>query len=71
MPIQQAPPDVWRWTGRTMTVVVRSTTQDPVALAAVVRATVRRSIGAIPVHNVSTMQQRLSAALAADQFNVG
>ena len=70
LPIQQAPPDVWRWTGRTMTVVVRSTTQDPVALAAVVRATVQEIDPAIPVHNVSTMQQRLSAALAADQFNV-
>ena len=53
-----------------MTVVVRSTTQDPVALAAVVRATVKEIDPAIPVHNVSTMQQRLSAALAADQFNV-
>ena len=70
LPIQQVPADVWRWTGRTMTVVVRSRTQDAAALAAVVRATVKEIDPAVPVHNVSTMQQRLSAALAVDRFNV-
>jgi putative ABC transport system permease protein len=70
LPIQQAPADVWRWTGRTMTVVVRSRTQDPAALAAVVRATVKEIDPAVPVHSVATMAQRLGSALAADRFNV-
>jgi predicted permease len=70
LPIQQAPPDVWRWIGRTMTVVVRSRAQDPAALAALVRAVVKEADPAVPVHSVATMQQRLSSALAADQFNL-
>jgi ABC-type antimicrobial peptide transport system permease subunit len=53
-----------------MTVVVRSRTPDPAALAAVVRATVNEIDPSVPVHHVSTMQQRLSAALAVDRFNV-
>jgi putative ABC transport system permease protein len=70
LPIQQAPPDVWRWTGRTMTVLVRSRTQDPAALSAVVRATVKEIDPAVPVHSVATMGDRLSSVLAADRFNV-
>ena len=53
-----------------MTVVVRSKTQDAAALAPIVRATVKEIDPAVPVHNVASMQQRLSAALAVDQFNV-
>ena len=70
LPVQQAPRDAWRWTGRTMTVVVRSKTQDAAALAPIVRATVKEIDPAVPVHNVASMQQRLNAALAVDQFNV-
>jgi len=69
LPSQQAPADTWNWLQRTVTLVVRGTTEDAATLADVVRAAVRDIDPSVPVHSVATMQERLGTALAENRFN--
>ncbi len=69
VPIQQAPPDAWRWLQRTITVVVRGTTGDPAALAGLLRDAVGEMDRTVPVHSIATMDERLRTSLAEDRFN--
>lgn len=69
LPIQQAPADAWLWIQRTMTVVVRSTQGDAASSATTIRDAVRSLDPSLPVHSIATVQQRITAVLAREQFN--
>ncbi len=55
------------WT--TMNVLVR-TAGDPLALVPVIRDEIRRAGTDLPVYNITTLRQRISASLATERFTV-
>lgn len=69
LPIAQAPPDLWTWIQRSMTIVVRSPTDDAAKLAGVVRSAVRQVDATVPLYQVATMQQRMRTMTAESRFN--
>jgi predicted permease len=69
LPLAQAPPVMWDWLQRSMTVVVRGRELDPAALTGALRAAVREADPVVPLYNVATMEQRIAAVLAPARFN--
>jgi putative ABC transport system permease protein len=69
LPIAQAPDVSWRWIQRTMTIVARSRTGDASALPAAARDALRRVDPSLPLYQVRSMDQRLSASVAQARFN--
>jgi putative ABC transport system permease protein len=69
LPISQAPDAAWRWIQRSMTIVARSATGDASALPGVARDALRRVDPSLPLYQVRSMEQRLSASVAQARFN--
>jgi predicted permease len=67
--VAQAPPIVWDWVNRAMTVVVRPRSGDPALLAADIRDAVRAIDPTLPVYGIATMDERLDRRLAQSRFN--
>jgi ABC-type antimicrobial peptide transport system permease subunit len=67
LPIAQAPDVAWNWF-RTLYIIVR-TPGDPAALVAPLNDAVSRIDRDLPLFDVRTMEQRLSASLATARFN--
>jgi putative ABC transport system permease protein len=70
LPLAQAPIASWNWMQRTMTLVARARNGDAVSLASQLRASVRGVDPTLPLYNVSTMQERLSASMAEARFHL-
>ena len=69
LPIAQAPDVAWTWIQRTMTLVARSSTGDSATLTGVARDAVRRVDPTLPLYQVRSMEQRLTASIAQARFN--
>lgn len=69
LPVQQAPEDSWRWTGRSMEVVLR-TSADPSAATNDLRSIVKRFDPTVPVYLISSMEQRISDTLEERRFTM-
>jgi len=69
LPIAQLPPEAWSWIQRTMYVVVR-TRIDPTSVVEPLRTATLRVAPGVPLFDVRTMEQRLSASLATARFNM-
>lgn len=67
LPFAQAPPDSWHWF-RTYYIVARAE-GDPEQLAQPLRAMMQRLDPDVPLFDVRTMNQRLSASIATARFN--
>ena len=70
LPITQVPEEAWRWTNRTMTVVVRSKAEDPTALTPTIRSVMKSIDPTAPVFSVSTMARYLSRSMAESRFHL-
>lgn len=68
LPITQAPPAPWEWTGREMEIAARAN-GDPLALVPALGAAVRQAEPGIPLYDVQTMGQRLRGSLALERTN--
>ncbi|HTO74241.1 MAG TPA: FtsX-like permease family protein, partial [Gemmatimonadales bacterium] len=68
LPITQAPPAPWEWTGRQMEIVARAS-GDPLALIPVLRSAVSGAEPGLPLYDVQTMGERLRASLALERTN--
>jgi predicted permease len=68
LPAAQLPDAAWDWTQRTMYVAVR-TSLGPESMAVPMRKAVGEVAPGVPVFDVRTMEQRLSASLATAKFN--
>jgi predicted permease len=68
LPISQAPAASWDWIQRTMTLAVRSSGTEPVALAAPVRMAAARVDPLLPLYGLATMEERRDRVLAETQF---
>jgi putative ABC transport system permease protein len=68
LPIAQAPPAAWDWIQRSMDIVVRSTAK-PSALTSSVRQAVLNVDAGVPLYDIETMEQRISASLEQSHFN--
>jgi putative ABC transport system permease protein len=69
LPLAQAPPVMWTWLQRSMTLVARGRDLDPAALTGTLRAAVREADPTVPLYNVTTMEQRVAAVMAPARFN--
>jgi putative ABC transport system permease protein len=69
LPLAQAPADSWNWIQRSMDVVVRSTA-EPNALTNSVRQAVLKVDSGVPLYDVETMDQHISASLEQSHFNM-
>jgi predicted permease len=72
LPIDQAPPEAWSWTRRTMTVVARGADDSPAripALTTAIRTAVRDVDPSIPVFAVQPMRELLRGSTAQARFN--
>ncbi|HEU4785785.1 MAG TPA: FtsX-like permease family protein, partial [Gemmatimonadaceae bacterium] len=70
MPLVQAPPDAWRWIEGTMTVVVRTRSGDPLALAPMVRTVAHGIDPSVPVGGVGTMDGWIRDSMAQSRFQL-
>ena len=68
LPMAQAPKAAWRWIDRTMTLAAR-TSGEPIALAPAMRDAVWSVDRSLPVYDISTMDDRRTASLAASRFS--
>jgi putative ABC transport system permease protein len=68
LPMAQAPPGAWRWLDQTMTLVARSEA-DPLAVTAAVRQAVAAADPGLPVYDVGTMGDRITASLGQSRFS--
>jgi putative ABC transport system permease protein len=68
LPIAQAPPAAWDWIQRSMDIVVRSTAK-PSTLTSSVRQAVLNVDAGVPLYDIETMEQRISASLEQSHFN--
>src|SRR4051812_38782171 len=69
LPLAQVPDAVWTWTQNSLSVVARSRTADPAALADVLRGAVRELDPTIPVYRLRTMEEGLQQTMAQARFN--
>ena len=69
LPVAQAPEEAWDWVQRTMTLVARSAKGDSASLAGSFRTAARAAAPGVPLYDVASMEQRLSASLAEERFN--
>jgi putative ABC transport system permease protein len=67
LPIEQAPPDGWRWVHYSLDLVVRGT-NDPMPLANQIRQIVAAKAPGVPFTGVSSMAERVSRSVAQEQF---
>jgi predicted permease len=70
IPMAQAPIEAWRWTDRTMAVVVRATAADPTSLAPAVREVMHAIDPTAPVYGVAKATDRLAQTLAESRFHL-
>jgi putative ABC transport system permease protein len=68
LPVSQAPQAAWSWLDRTMTLAVR-TRGEPTAAAGAIRDAVREVDPTVPVYNIGTMDQRVTASLSQTRFS--
>jgi predicted permease len=68
LPADQVPIVAWNWIQRNMYVVVR-TSIEPAALANPLRAALATIVPGVPLFDTRTMEQRVSASIAAARFN--
>ena len=68
LPVAQAPRAAWNWLDRTMTVAVR-TSGEPITAAGALRDAVRAVDPTVPVYNIGTMDQRITASLSQTRFS--
>ncbi|HEX3236414.1 MAG TPA: ABC transporter permease [Gemmatimonadales bacterium] len=68
LPVAQAPGVAWGWLDRTMTLAVR-TSGEPIAAAGTIRDAVRAVDPTVPVYNIGTMDQRITASLSQTRFS--
>jgi predicted permease len=66
IPLAQMPPSAWDWIGRTMDLVVR--TKGRAVPVSELRAAVASVAPGVPMYQVSTMQQKISATLQQSRF---
>lgn len=67
LPLDQVPVEAWDWIGRTMTLVAR--TPQPSAAAAVIRDAVRAVDPAVPVYDLTTLDERRRSVMAQERFS--
>jgi putative ABC transport system permease protein len=67
IPIAQMPPSAWDWIGRTMDLVVR--TRGGVVPVHELQNTVASVAPAVPIYQLSTMQQKISSTLERSHFD--
>jgi putative ABC transport system permease protein len=68
LPIDQAPPAVWEWLQRTMTLVARGDGEGA-QLAPAMRAAVRAVDPTLPLYAVATMREAARTSTATARFN--
>jgi predicted permease len=68
LPMAQSPKAAWHWLDQTMTLAVR-TTGDPHAAASLMRQAVTAVDRTLPVYNIATMDDRITASLGPSQFS--
>jgi putative ABC transport system permease protein len=68
LPVAQSPQAAWNWLDRTMTVAVR-TSGEPIAAAGALRDAVRAVDPTVPVYDIGTMDQRITASLSQTRFS--
>jgi predicted permease len=69
LPIAQVPDAAWTWTQNSLSLVARSKTGDPAALAGAVRRAVGGLDPTVPVYRVQTMEEGLRLTMAQARFN--
>jgi putative ABC transport system permease protein len=69
LPVRQVPPQAWTWVQRTMTLVVRSNAGDAAQAAALVRAAVKAVDPALPLYDIATMREAITASSAEHRFD--
>jgi predicted permease len=67
LPMDQAPPAAWDWIQRTMTLAVKAEAA-PSSLVPALRETLKGIDGAIPLHGIATMEDRVVDSLAQPRF---
>jgi putative ABC transport system permease protein len=70
IPIAQAPEDAWRWTNRTMTIVVRAQSTNAASLTPAIREAMKSIDPTVPVYNVATMSELLMRSMAEARFHL-
>ncbi|MBX7186477.1 MAG: ABC transporter permease [Vicinamibacteria bacterium] len=69
LPMDQAPSRSFEANGGSITLVARSSSANPAALAPLVRDAVRQVDPGLPLYDVATMQSRVAASSALMRFN--
>jgi putative ABC transport system permease protein len=69
LPIAQVPDAMWTWTQNSLSLVARSKTGDPAALAGAIRNAVRELDPTVPVYRLRTMEEGLQQSMAQARFN--
>jgi predicted permease len=69
LPMAQVPPQAWDWVQRTMTLVVRTTSDASGPATALVQHAVRSVDPALPIYDVATMHQSIRASTAEHRFD--
>jgi predicted lysophospholipase L1 biosynthesis ABC-type transport system permease subunit len=69
LPIAQVPDAMWTWTQNSLSLVARSKTGDPAALAGAIRSAVRQLDPTVPVDRLRTMKEGLEQSMAQARFN--
>jgi predicted permease len=69
LPIAQVPDAVWTWTQNSLSLVARSKTGEPVALAGAIRSAVHELDPTVPVYRLRTMEEGLQLTMAQARFN--
>jgi putative ABC transport system permease protein len=69
LPVNQVPPQAWDWVQRTMTLVVRASSGDAAQTTALVRQAVRSVDPALPIFDIATMREAMTASSAEHRFD--
>jgi predicted permease len=69
MPMEQMPPEAWRWIQNAMTIVARSATGDGSSLIGTIRQSVRAVDPSLPLYRISTMNEAVRQSTAQVRFN--
>jgi putative ABC transport system permease protein len=69
LPVSQVPPAAWDWVQRTMTLVVRANSADAAQTTALARRAVRSVDPALPLYDIATMREAITASSAEHRFD--
>ncbi|MFP5379174.1 MAG: ABC transporter permease, partial [Vicinamibacteria bacterium] len=69
IPVAQVPDVAWSWIQNTLTVLVRPASGEPAALAGTLRSALREIDPALPVYDITTVDEGLRAVTAQARFN--